>query len=570
MTNTVADTIIIGAGTAGCLLANRLSADASKRILLIEAGRKDDYHWVHVPVGYMRCMENLRTDWMYKTESNQKLNGRQIPYALGKILGGSSSINRMIYMRGQARDYDSWAAITRNPEWSWSNCLPFFKLHEDHHSGIGEYHGVKGVGSEVIKQDETLYGQVLRHRKAGGEWRVEKQASRWNVLDAFSAAAQQAGIPASADFNQGNNEGVGYFEINQHEGWRWNTAKAFLRPKCYGRPNFELWTSAQVNRLILEKQADGSLRCTGVEVWTGNELITAHASREVILSAGAVGSPKILQLSGIGPGDLLKDNNIEVKVDLPGVGANLQDHLQISSVYKVDGVPNCNTQFSSLWGKARMGLEYALKRSGPMSMVPSQLGIFTRSDPDQPWPNIEYHIQASSLDKFNNPVYDFSAISINVSNLNPTSRGCVSVRSPDFKDPPSISPNYLSTVYDQKIAIDSLRLTRNIASQPAFSKFNPKECKPGIDFQSDSDILHTLGDVATPAFHPAGTTAMGHDSDPMAVLDSRLHVRDSRGGVIAGLRVVDAGVMPVITSGDINSPTLMIAEKAARWILRGE
>ena len=564
------DTIIVGAGTAGCLLSNRLSADASRKVLLIEAGRKDDYHWIHIPVGYLHCIGNPRTDWLYQTEPDAGLNGRSLRYPRGKTLGGCSSINGMIYMRGQARDYDQWARLTGDDEWRWDQSLPYFKLHEDHHLGANAHHGAKGTALPLVTDDTTVYGKVLRHRQAGGEWRVEKQRLRWDVLDAFAQAAQQAGIPATADFNSGNNEGVGYFEVNQKDGWRWNTAKAFLRPKCYGRPNFELWTSAQVARVLLEIQPDGSQRCTGVEVWTGKELLTVHAKQEVVLSAGAVGSPQILQLSGIGPAALLQAQGIDVKVDLPGVGANLQDHLQIRSVFKVKGVSTLNTLANSWWGKAKIGLEYALKRTGPMSMAPSQLGAFTRSDPAQPHPNVEYHVQPLSLDAFGEPLHPFPAFTASVCNLNPTSRGTVQIKSPRFQDAPAIAPNYLATAEDQQVAVDSLRLTRRIAAQPALAPFQPEEFKPGTQYQSDDELVRLAGDIATTIFHPTGTTAMGLPQDRKAVLDSHLRVLDGRGGCVAGLRVVDAGAMPTITSGNTNSPTLMMAEKAARWIMRGD
>jgi choline dehydrogenase len=564
------DTIIVGAGTAGCLLANRLSGDASRRVLLIEAGRKDDYHWIHIPVGYLHCIGNPRTDWLYQTEPAAGLNGRSLRYPRGKTLGGSSSINGMIYMRGQARDYEQWAQLTGDDDWRWEQSLPYFKLHEDHHLGASDYHGAKGTASPILLNDESVYGKVLRHRQVGGEWRVEKQRLRWEVLDAFSQAAQQAGIPATPDFNAGNNEGVGYFEVNQKAGWRWNTAKAFLRPKCYARPNFELWTSAQVARLVLETQDDGTQRCTGVEVWTGKEMLTAQARQEVVLSAGAVGSPQILQLSGIGPAEVLQAQGIEVKVDLPGVGANLQDHLQIRSVFKVNGVKTLNTLAHSWWGKAKIGLEYALKRSGPMSMAPSQLGAFTRSDPTQPHPNVEYHVQPLSLDAFGEPLHTFPAFTASVCNLNPTSRGTVHIKSPRFEDAPAIAPNYLATSEDQQVAVDSLRLTRHIAAQPALARFQPEEFKPGTQHRSDGDLVRLAGDIATTIFHPTGTTAMGHVHERMAVLDSHMRVLDGRGGRVAGLRVVDAGAMPRITSGNTNSPTLMMAERAARWIMRGD
>ena len=564
--NDTFDYIIIGAGTAGCLLANRLSADASKKVLLIEAGRKDDYHWIHIPVGYLYCIGNPRTDWLYQTEKDAGLNGRQLRYPRGKTLGGCSSINGMIYMRGQARDYNHWADVLGDESWRWDNNLPYFKLHEDHYKGADELHGAKGTRSELLMQGDDTYRQVLKHKNAGGEWRIEKQRLRWDVLDAFAQAAQEAGIPASPDFNRGNNEGVGYFEVNQRKGWRWNTAKAFLRPTCYGRPNFEMWTQAQVSRLIVETQTDGTKRCTGVQVWTGHELVTVQAKGEVILSAGSIGSPQILQLSGIGPGALLQQHGIPVVQDLPGVGANLQDHLQIRSVYKVQGVKTLNVLANSLWGKAMIGLEYALKQSGPMSMAPSQLGAFTKSDPSRPYANIQYHVQPLSLDAFGEPLHSFPAFTASVCNLNPTSRGTVQLKSNKFEDAPAIAPNYLSTPEDRKVAADSLRVTRQIVAQPALAKYKPVEFKPGVQFQTDEELAKLAGDIATTIFHPVGTTKMGRDDDPMAVLDARMRVRCT-GGVIQGLRVVDAGAMPTITSGNTNSPTLMMAEKAAHWIM---
>lgn len=539
MNATAFDYIIIGAGTAGCLLANRLSADPTKRVLLIEAGRKDDYHWIHIPVGYLYCIGNARTDWLYYTEPDAGLNGRKLRYPRGKALGGCSSINGMIYMRGQARDYDGWAQRLGDPSWTWDNCLPHFKKHEDYYKGADALHG------------------------AGGEWRVEKQRLRWDVLDAFAEAAQQAGIPHSTDFNRGDNEGVGYFQVNQKNGWRWNTAKAFLRPVCSGRPNFTLWTNAQVARLLFETLPDGSRRCSGAQVRTGGQMVEVRATRETLLCAGSIGSPQILQLSGIGPAGLLREHGIDVVHELPGVGENLQDHLQIRAVYKVDGVSTLNTLAGSWWGKLRIGMEYVLSRSGPMSMAPSQLGAFTRSSPDRPHANIEYHVQPLSLDAFGEPLHGFNAFTASVCNLNPTSRGWVRIRSPRFEDAPAIAPNYLSTEEDRKVAADSLRVTRRIAEQPGLAKYRPQEWRPGPQYQSDEDLARLAGDIATTIFHPVGTTQMGADGDPMAVLDARMRVRG-----IAGLRVVDAGAMPTITSGNTNSPTLMMAEKAAEWILQ--
>ena len=569
MNDSTFDYIIVGAGTAGCLLANRLSADASKRVLLIEAGKRDDYHWIHIPVGYLYCIGNPRTDWLYETEAAAGLNGRTLRYPRGKVLGGCSSINGMIYMRGQSRDYNQWAAITDDPQWRWDQCLPYFKFHEDHHQGATETHGALGVPAALLNPQahhdaaSAEYFRILKARNAGGEWRIEKQRLSWGVLDAFAQAAQQAGVPASADFNQGNNEGVGYFEVNQKSGWRWNTAQAFLRPTCYARPNFELWTQAQVARLVIETDADGGKRCTGVKVWDGQQLVTATATREVALSAGSIGSAQILQLSGIGAADSLKQNGVEVTHDLPGVGANLQDHLQIRSVYKVKHAKTLNTLANSWWGKAKIGLEYAMSRSGPMSMAPSQLGAFTKSDPAREWANIQYHVQPLSLDAFGEPLHKFPAITASVCNLNPSSRGSVTLKSPDFKVPPAIAPNYLSTEEDRKVAADSLRVTRRIMSQPAMAAFEPEEFKPGVQYQSDEELAKLAGDIASTIFHPVGTTRMGREDDPMAVVNSHLQVRGVR-----GLRVVDAGVMPNITSGNTNSPTLMIAEKAAHWMAK--
>ncbi len=557
MSDTTFDYIIIGGGTAGALLANRLSADPQARVLLVEAGRKDDYHWIHIPVGYLYCIGNPRTDWLYNTEPDAGLNGRSLRYPRGKTLGGCSSINGMIYMRGQARDYDQWADITGDDAWRWSNVLPAFRRHEDHWR-LDE----PGSASEAFQQ---LHGN--KRTGSTGEWRVDKQRLRWDILDAFAQAATEAGIPATDDFNRGTNEGVGYFEVNQKDGWRWNTAKAFLRPTCYGRPNFELWTSAQATRVLTEKQADGSLRCTGVQVWTGEEMVTAHAQQEVILSAGAVNSPQILQLSGMGPAALLRQHGIDVRLDLPGVGANLQDHLQIRAVYKVQNVATLNTLANSLVGKAKIGLEYLLHRSGPMSMAPSQLGAFTRSSPSQPWPNIQYHVQPLSLEAFGEPLHGFPAFTASVCNLNPTSRGSVAIKNADFRTAPAIAPNYLSTPEDRQVAADSLRITRQIVAQPALARYQPEEYKPGLQYQSDEELARLAGDIATTIFHPVGTTRMGRVDDPLAVLDAQMRVRDGRGGVVAGLRVVDAGAMPTITSGNTNSPTLMMAEMAAQWII---
>lgn len=543
------DYVIVGAGTAGCLLANRLSADGRNSVLLIEAGGKDDYLWIHVPVGYLYCIGNPRTDWCYSTQPDAGLNGRTLKYPRGKTLGGCSSINGMIYMRGQARDYDGWAGLTGDPSWSWKNCLPDFKRHEDHYR-------LDDGRAEALP--DAAFSEFHGH---GGEWRVEKQRLRWEILDAFANAAQQAGIPASHDFNQGDNEGVGYFEVNQKAGWRWNAAKAFLRPACMKRPNFTLWTRTHVCRLQMET-GDAGLACKGVEVIREGSRLRVHARREVILAAGAIGTPQILQLSGIGPAEVLQRQGIPVLLDRPGVGANLQDHLQIRAVYKVEGTRTLNQLANSLWGKTRIGIEYLLKRSGPMSMAPSQLGVFTRSDPSRQHANIEFHVQPLSLDAFGEPLHTFNAFTASVCNLNPTSRGSVVIQSPDPMHAPAIHPNYLHTEEDRKVAADSLRMVRKIVSQPALAPYRPSEYRPGTQFQTDDELVKLAGDIATTIFHPVGTAKMGRSDDPMAVVNSRLQVFG-----VAGLRIADASIMPTIVSGNTNSPTLMIAEKAARWIL---
>jgi choline dehydrogenase len=532
------DHVIVGAGTAGCLIANRLSADPRCRVLLVEAGGRDNYHWIHIPVGYLYCIGNPRTDWLYFTEKDEGLNGRQLRYPRGRVLGGCSSINGMIYMRGQARDYDHWAEVAGDAAWRWEHCLPYFKRHEDHWRGADAHHG------------------------AGAEWRVERQRLRWEILDAFAAAMREAGIPATDDFNTGDNEGVGYFEVNQRRGVRWNTSKAFLRPAA-GRPNLEVVTDTQVTKLLLEGEAGAGLRAAGVELRpaAGGAARTVRAAREVVLAAGAIGTPALLQLSGIGDGALLHQHGIAPRHALPGVGENLQDHLQIRAVFAVEGVKTLNTMFHSPWGKALIGLEYLLHQSGPMSMAPSQLGGFTRSSPDHRWPNIEYHVQPLSLDAFGQPLHRYGAFTASVCNLNPTARGFVRIASPRPEDAPRIQARYLSTPEDRLVAAESLRLTRRIAAMPALGRYRPREVKPGVEFQSDEDLARLAGDIGTTIFHPVGTCRMGPAGDAGAVVDARLRVRG-----VAGLRVADASVMPTITSGNTNAPVLMIAERAAEWL----
>ncbi|MDR5733212.1 GMC family oxidoreductase N-terminal domain-containing protein [Caballeronia sp. LZ025] len=528
------DYIIVGAGTAGCVLANRLTQDPAINVLLLEAGGKDDYHWIHIPVGYLYCIGNPRTDWLYKTQSEPGLNGRALSYPRGKVLGGCSSINGMIYMRGQREDYDDWAHITGDSNWSWDSVLPIFKRSEDHYGGASEWHG------------------------KGGEWRVEKQRLKWKILETFSQAAQQTGIPATDDFNRGDNTGVGYFDVNQRGGIRWNAAKAFLR-EAMKRPNLTTITGAHTQKLVFE-----GARCVGVAYRGGDVDFIARARCEVILSAGAVNSPQILELSGIGNGARLQRLGIDVVRHLRGVGENLQDHLQLRMAYKVNGARTLNTLSARWWGKLFIGMQYALMRSGPMSMAPSQLGAFAKSNPDDASirrPDVEYHVQPLSLERFGEPLHPFNAFTASVCNLRPTSRGSVHIESPDAHAAPLIAPNYLSTERDREVAVNSLRLTRRIVSAPALSRHAPEEILPGIQFQTQEELVEAAGQIGTTIFHPVGTCRMGADNDPAAVVDSRLRVLGVR-----GLRVVDASVMPVITSGNTNSPTLMIAERASEMI----
>ncbi len=528
------DYIIIGAGSAGCLLANRLSADPKIQVLLLEAGGKDDYFWIHVPVGYLYTIANPRTDWCYKTDADPGLNGRSIGYARGKVLGGCSSINAMIYMRGQKSDFDHWAALG-NKGWSWDEVLPYFLRTEDYAHGASEFHG------------------------AGGELRVEERRVNWEILDAWREAAAECGIPKIDEFNRGDNFGNAYFQMNQKRGVRWSNTKAFLRPVMH-RPNLTVVTHAHVERIVLQNM--GMLRrATGVEFRLGPRgKQIAKARREVILSAGAIGSPQILQLSGIGPAALLKEHGIEVEHNLPGVGENLHDHLQVRIIYKVKNVGTLNERANSLFGKAAMGLEYLLHRTGPLTMPPSQLGAFAKSDPAQASANIEWHVQPLSLDRFGSPLHSFPAITPSVCNLRPTSRGQVRIKSANPYEHPSIKLNYLSTQEDRKVAIDSIRRTREIMKAKALEKYRPEEYLPGLDIATDEQLYRAAGELGTTIFHPVGTCRMGRD--PLAVVDERLKVRD-----MTGLRVIDASVMPRITSGNTNAPTTMIAEKGAEMVL---
>jgi len=522
------DYIIAGGGTAGCTLANRLSADPEVTVLLLEAGGPDDWIWIHIPVGYLKCINNPRTDWCYKTEAEPGLNGRSIIYARGKVLGGCSSINGMLSLRGQVRDYEEWARITGDSRWNWDSVLPIFKHSEDYWGGADEMHG------------------------SGGEWRVEKQRLSWEILDRFREAAVQAGIPYKADYNRGDNFGIGHFEVNQKRGVRWNAAKAMLRPIAH-RSNLRIVTGALIDTLVMEGR-----EARGVTFSLGGQRCRATARIETVLTAGAIGSPAILQRSGIGPAALLQQRGVPLVHELSGVGGNLQDHLQLRMIFKVQGIETLNQRAASLWGKAMMGLEYALFRSGPLSMAPSQMGGFFHSSPEVATPDLEFHVQPLSLEKFGDPLHPFPAFTASVCNLRPSSRGVVHIRDRDPASAPVIAPNYLSTDNDRLVAARALRLTRNIVAQPALAPYYPEEHMPGAKFASDEELAHAAGNIGTTIFHPTCTCAMGRADHPDAVVDPELRVRG-----IGRLRVIDASIMPTITSGNTNTPTVMIAERGA-------
>jgi choline dehydrogenase-like flavoprotein len=526
------DYIVVGAGTAGCIMANRLSADPSKRVLILEAGGRDNWIWFHIPVGYLFAIGNPRSDWMFKTEPEPGLNGRSLSYPRGKVIGGSSAINAMISMRGQAADYDHWRQLGLTG-WGWDDVLPAFKKLEDHFLGASDIHG------------------------AGGGWRIEAPRLSWKILDAVADAAAEMGIRKIPDFNTGNNEGVSYFHVNQKRGRSWSSARGFLKPARW-RPNLRLETDVLTDHLIIENG-----RAVGVCFRQGGETLEARARGEVILCAGSVGSVQVLQRSGVGPAEWLSQAGIDVVLDKPGVGRNLQDHLQQRAIYQVEGVKTLNETYYNLFRRGWMGVDYALRRRGPLTMAPSQLGIFTRSDPHRERANIQFHAQPLSLDKFGDPLHRFPAITISACNLQPTSRGEIRVRSAAPDEKPSIAPHYLSTEEDRQVAADAIRVTRKLMKQPALARYRPQEYLPGPSVgDDDASLAKAAGDIGTTIFHPVGTAKMGAANDPSAVVDERLRFRG-----IERLRVVDASVMPTITSGNTNTPTAMISEKGSAMII---
>lgn len=526
------DYIVVGAGSAGCVVANRLSTDTKKRVLLLEAGGKDNWIWLHIPVGYLFAIGNPRSDWMFETETEPGLNGRSLKYPRGKVIGGSSAINAMISMRGQASDYDHWRQLGLTG-WGWDDVRPVFKRLDDHFLGESEHHGV------------------------GGEWRVERPGVKWDILDSVAEAAVEMGIPATTDFNTGVNTGVGYFHVNQKRGFRWSSARGFLKPVLH-RTNLRLETGVLVEKVLF----DGK-RAVGVRFQQHGRTTDVRAKGEVILCAGSVGSPQILQLSGVGPAEWLGELGISTVADRPGVGRNLQDHLQQRAIYRVHGAKTLNETYHSPIGRALMGLEYALFRRGPLTMAPSQLGIFTTSSPHFDRPNIEFHVQPLSLNKFGEPLHRFPAITVAACNLRPTSRGTIRLRSVDPSAKPIIAPNYLSTDDDRRVAADAIRVTRRLMKQAALRRFRPEEFIPGLSVDdSESALAKAAGDIGTTIFHPVGTAKMGLEHDPLAVVDRHLRVIG-----LDGLRVIDASVMPTITSGNTNTPTIMIADKGANFVL---
>lgn len=527
MTNRIqTDTLIVGAGSAGCVLANRLSADPTHDVTVIEAGGEDRWHWIHIPVGYLYTMGDPRTDWCYRTMPQVGLNGRQLNYPRGRVLGGSSSINGMIYMRGQAADYEAWGS-----GWSWDEVLPFYQRSENYHRGSDAFHSDRG------------------------ELPVNEQRLSWPILETFKRVCETAGFADRPDFNQGDNSGVGYFEVNQKNGVRCSSARAFLHPVRH-RTNLHIKTHALTQQLIFEDE-----RCVGAWVDLRGQRVAIHAAR-VILAAGAVGTPAILERSGIGQPELLESLDIPVHRAMPGVGENLQDHLQIRLQYRLASGDTLNTRAKSLWGRTKMAVEYAFNRSGPLSMAPSQLGAFFKSSETVDRADLEFHIQPMSADQLGTRLHPFPGMTASVCNLRPTSRGSIHIQGPHHSEAPLIDPRYLSTANDRRVAIDAIRKTRALMDHPDLKTFGPTEHRPGRALKTDDELIKAAGDVASTIFHPVGTAKMGPASDPLSVVDSKLAVHG-----IEQLYIADASIMPTITSGNTHAPTVMIAERLADWLI---
>jgi choline dehydrogenase len=522
------DYIVVGAGSAGCVLANRLSANPDNRVLLLEAGGSDINPWIHIPVGYFKTMHHPATDWCYQTEPDIGIAGRSLQWPRGKVLGGSSSLNGLLYVRGQPQDYDRWAALG-NRGWSFEEVLPYFKKSEDQERGADKFHGV------------------------GGPQKVSDLRLRRPIADFFIQAATQTGIPFNADYNGAQQEGVGYFQQTAYKGFRWSTAKGFLRP-ARKRPNLTVQTRAQTMRILFEGN-----RAVGVEYLQGSRVQRAMAKAEVILSAGAIGSPQILQVSGVGPGELLEAHGVPLVKELPGVGRNLQDHLQIRLVFRTSQ-RTLNDEVNNIFKQGWVGLQYLLTRTGPLTLAASQVAIFTRSNPSVERPDIQFHMQPLSADKPGDGAHKFSAFTSSVCQLRPHSRGYLEIKSKDPLVHPAIHPNYLSDERDHQVAIDGIKTARRIAEAPALAPHIIDEYVPGRRYQSDEELLEAARLYSQTIYHPTSTCKMGHDQ--MAVVDDRLRVHG-----ISSLRVVDASIMPEIVSGNTNAPTIMIAEKASDMIL---